>query len=368
VPTATPYGIVEMTPEREYLLLTEFFDGATEIGDAPIDDGVIDEALLLVRRLWDAGLAHRDIKPANLLVRDGHVILIDVFFVQVRPSPWRQAVDLANMMLVLGVRTDPQRVYDRALQLFTPDEIAEAFAAARGIASPTQLRTVLKEDGRDLVRQVRALAPARRPIALQRWSVRRVLLALAVVVAGIIAVNATVELLVPAYDVRLSSSPTCGTSSVMVLMAQSVPDATRVPCVASLPAGWSVGGLRIHRDEARFWLSSERVGHRSVEVRLTPPEECAVGDATEVPSDEQGAQRYERPASLPPNLRTTRYYVFSGGCVTYKFAIAGPDAATLVFEADGALAFQPRGPLVDKVRNDSDLILCGAGAPPCVGG
>ena len=72
--TATPYGIVEMTPAREYLLLTEFFDGAEEIGDAAVDDGIIDEGLLLIRQLWDVGLAHRDIKPANLLVKDGKVL------------------------------------------------------------------------------------------------------------------------------------------------------------------------------------------------------------------------------------------------------------------------------------------------------
>ena len=36
-----------------------------------VDDAVIDEGLMIVRRLWDAGLAHRDIKPANLMVRDG---------------------------------------------------------------------------------------------------------------------------------------------------------------------------------------------------------------------------------------------------------------------------------------------------------
>ena len=45
IPTATPYGIVEMTPEREYLLVTEFFDGAEEIGDADVDDDIIDEGL-----------------------------------------------------------------------------------------------------------------------------------------------------------------------------------------------------------------------------------------------------------------------------------------------------------------------------------
>ncbi len=67
--TAKPYGIVEITPEREYLLVTEFFAGAVEIGDAEIDDDVIDQGLLLIRKLWDAGIAHRDIKPGNLMVR-----------------------------------------------------------------------------------------------------------------------------------------------------------------------------------------------------------------------------------------------------------------------------------------------------------
>ena len=134
--TATPYGIVEMTPAREYLLLTEFFDGAEEIGDAVVDDAIIDEGLLLIRQLWDAGLAHRDIKPANLLVKDGKVLLIDVAFMQLRPSPWRQAVDLANMMLVLACRTDADRVYERALRFFTADEIAEAFAADAAWPAP----------------------------------------------------------------------------------------------------------------------------------------------------------------------------------------------------------------------------------------
>ncbi|MET0911311.1 MAG: phosphatase PAP2 family protein, partial [Ilumatobacteraceae bacterium] len=163
IPTAEPMGIVELTPEREYMLVTSFLDGALELGDAEVDDTIIDEGLQIVRRMWDTGLAHRDIKPANLLVRDGHLAVIDVAFAQVRPSPWREAVDLANMMLVLAVRTDAQRVYDRAVRVFTPDEIAEAFAAAHSVASPTQLRVALKKDGRDLLARFRALAPHRRP-------------------------------------------------------------------------------------------------------------------------------------------------------------------------------------------------------------
>jgi tRNA A-37 threonylcarbamoyl transferase component Bud32/membrane-associated phospholipid phosphatase len=187
LPTPTPYGFVEITPEREYMIVMEFFDGAMEIGGAVIDDEVIDEGLLLVRRLWDAGLAHRDIKPANLMVRDGKLLLIDVFFVQVRPSPWRQAVDLANMMLVLALRTDAQRVYRHALKFFSDQEIGEAFAATRGVASPTQLRAALKRDSRDLLSEFRGLAPDRSPVAIQRWSVRRLVLGLSVlVVSGLV--------------------------------------------------------------------------------------------------------------------------------------------------------------------------------------
>ena len=249
VPTAAPAGIVELTPEREYLFVTEFFDGAEEIGDAPIDDDVIDQALTIVRQLWDAGLAHRDIKPANLMVLDGKVLLIDVFFVQVRPSPWRQAVDLANMMLVLAVRTDPERVYERALRLFTPDEIAEAFAAARGIASPTQLRTALKRDGRDLVARFRELAPKRPHIKLQRWNVRRIVYTLALLVGGLFVLMNSASLLTPAYDIDTPGSPDCGTGVEMVLTAQAVPSASSLPCLASLPTGWQLGGMRIRRGD-----------------------------------------------------------------------------------------------------------------------
>jgi len=179
--------VVEITPEREYMIVMEFFEGAVEIGDAEIDDAGIDEGLQIVRKMWDVGLAHRDIKPANLMVRDGKVLVIDVFFVQVRPSPWRQAVDLANMMLVLAVKSDAKRVYEHALEFFTEDDIGEAFAAARGVASPTQLRSMLKQDGRDLVGEFRSLAPERKPVSIQRWSLRRVVRTAGVLLLALVA-------------------------------------------------------------------------------------------------------------------------------------------------------------------------------------
>ena len=189
VPSAAPYGFVELTPEREYLLVAEFLAGGTEILDAEISRDTIRDALSIIRRLWNAGIAHRDVKPSNLLVCDGKVFLIDVAFCQVRPSPWRQVVDLANMMLVLALRTSPEIVYQEAQGLFSSGEIAEAFAATRGITVPSQLRAELRKDGRDLIGAFRALAPARAPIRIQRWTVRRLGVTVGVLLSAAIAAS-----------------------------------------------------------------------------------------------------------------------------------------------------------------------------------
>ena len=174
LPTPAPYGFAEITPEREYLIVMQFFEGAREIRNARVDDRVIDDALRVVRRMWDAGVAHRDIKPSNILVQDGKVLLIDVAFAAVRPTPWRQAVDLANMMLTLALASSPDHVYERALNVFAADDVAEAFAACRSITIPSQLRSLMRADGRHLTSRFRQLAPARRPVPVQLWDIHRV--------------------------------------------------------------------------------------------------------------------------------------------------------------------------------------------------
>jgi tRNA A-37 threonylcarbamoyl transferase component Bud32 len=194
LPTPRPYGFVEITPEREYLIVMEFFEGGREIGKPQVDDLVIDDALRVVRRMWDAGVAHRDIKPSNILVRDGKVLLIDVAFATVRPTPWRQAVDLANMMLTLALASTPEHVYERALKVFAADDVAEAFAACRSITIPSQLRSLMRADGRHLTGRFRQLAPARRPVPIQLWDIRR-----AAVTAGLVAALAAAVILFGIY-------------------------------------------------------------------------------------------------------------------------------------------------------------------------
>jgi membrane-associated phospholipid phosphatase/tRNA A-37 threonylcarbamoyl transferase component Bud32 len=335
-PTPAPLGIVEITPEREYLIAMDFFDDAVEIGEAGIDAHVIDEGLAMIRRMWDVGLAHRDVKPANLMVQRGELKLIDVFFVQVRPSPWRQAVDLGNMMLVLALRSDAQTVYDAALRYFTPDELAEAFAATRGVASPTQLRQHLKDDGRDLLAEFRSMEPARRPISVQRWSIRRVALILSSLVLLLLAGLAGVGLFFPTRGTV--TAPTCGTGQVMQLMAQAVPSASRLPCVDDeLPVGWSVGTSEIIQGKVNFVVG---VGDGSTEpVTVTLTESC------------------------PAPVEGTEQTPIDGGCVTYASTIADPDVPS--FPPGVGLSYTSRAGLIAAVADDDDQVLCGVPAPPC---
>ncbi|MEO2105768.1 MAG: phosphatase PAP2 family protein [Actinomycetota bacterium] len=185
------HGIVEITPEQEYLIVFAFVDGHDFDIQEDVSDELLDGCLSLVDQLWTAGIAHRDIKPGNLLVHGDHATLIDVAFAQLRPTPWRQAVDLGAMLLLLSLAADPDRVYRRALRLFEPEEIAEALAATDGFAIPSQLRGLLEDDGWAVRDRLRALAPEREAIRIHRWDRRRIaaaMLTLAVLLAAVLGV------------------------------------------------------------------------------------------------------------------------------------------------------------------------------------
>ena len=356
LPTPRPYGFVELTPDREYLLVSEFFDGAVELGEASVDEGVIDDGLSIIRRLWDAGLAHRDIKPANLLVRDHRMLLIDVAFVEARPSPWRQAVDLANMMLCLALRSSPGLVYERALRQFSVQEITEGFAATRGLAMPSQLRHMLRAQGRDLHAEfVRLLPSPPRPIRIQRWSLRRIgLMAVVVVLVVFIAqtfvgsiasneANAT-----PLYIGNLD----CTDLEPQWLEAQSVPSASMVPCMRFLPVGWKLASVTVNNGQSVLTLDHDRAGAGALVVRLTAG--CDPGGAAEGPSPTEGVQVYQRTESGSAQFGVTWYDQFPGGCVTSRLRLTTDPDGEFAAQAPQVLGYTTRAALQEALSQRSD--------------
>jgi membrane-associated phospholipid phosphatase len=355
LPTPAPYGVVELTPEREYLITFEFFDNAKELGEAEVDEAIIDQGLGIIRKLWDAGLAHRDIKPANLLVRDGRMVLIDVAFVQAHPSPWRQAVDLANMMLCLALRSDPGLVYGRAQQLFTVEEITEAFAATRGLTMPSQLRTLMREKGRDLHNEFLELLPERpSPISIQRWSIRRIGLAVLTLLLAIAVLGIGWGRLISDSDIEYApiqaQSLQCVPHEPLLLMAQSVPTASLVPCIEILPVGWTLGDVVVGNGRSRFTMTSDRGGVLVAELAAS----CDLTGAVELASERRDARRYLRTERSAAGVVMTRTYTFPGGCVTQRLATSEASRQQLAGESSFALGFTTRDALAAALRRGSD--------------
>jgi serine/threonine protein kinase len=329
---------------------------------------VIDDGLAVVRKMWDAGLAHRDIKPANLLVRDGRLYLIDVAFAEARPSPWRQAVDLQNMMMCLALRSSPERVYQRGLRQFTVEEITEALARftlpggirppwfALGLALPSQLRNLLRAESRDPYPEFVKLLPSPPPsVPIQRWSVRRVGLWAAIVgLLVLVAMNPTAV-----FDNRVAvrtplniHSLDCTQLEPLWLMAQSVPSASLVPCVQLLPAGWSVAEVAVNNGRSVITLDHDRAGKQALMVQLTAA--CDLTGATEVTSEQAGARRYLRVDRNAPGFSATRAYTFPGGCVTHRFSAAAPSALRLSDTASSEFGFVAREELRQALEERSD--------------
>jgi hypothetical protein len=169
-----------------------------------------------------------------------------------------------------------------------------------------------------------------------------------------LAAVAVVLAIVPAAcgtDTR--STPMCSLDAnfnALVLEAQAVPTADRVPCIRALPAGWSVLNTDIESGRARFALSSDRAGNRALQVTFSS--RCDTSGTTEIASDEKGARRFERVEVVTPGFKGTRYYRFAGGCVAYRFEL-GEEGRALANEATLALSFISRDTLDAKLRKDS---------------
>jgi hypothetical protein len=144
-------------------------------------------------------------------------------------------------------------------------------------------------------------------------------------------------------------------TALVVLMAQAVPTASQLPCVELLPAGWSVSEVFVRNGRVRFSLDSDRVGRHAVEVVLQ--QFCSMGaKVTKVPSDQDGTRSYQQVISIDPGRRYQGavYYLFTGGCVTYRLDFRSDEQARPLVEVLAALGFVTREALSETVADFTD--------------
>ena len=140
--------------------------------------------------------------------------------------------------------------------------------------------------------------------------------------------------------------PTCDperAGEILRIEAQSVPTAAYVPCIGALPVGWSFQSFEVSDRGTTFYLDSDRAGAQAVRVQLTHT--CDTSEATEVPTDTPGAEQFEKIDSLGDRYAGIRYYLFRGGCVTYRFDFKGTGRTELAREVSLALDFFARSEL-----------------------
>jgi hypothetical protein len=156
----------------------------------------------------------------------------------------------------------------------------------------------------------------------------------------------------------INAAPLCrsgshGAGNAVILMAQSVPSASWVPCVrTALPLGWNFHQLIARNDGSRFSLDSDRDGQEAIEVRLTAT--CATGGATEIPSDRDGMRRLEHVRRVEPTYAGERYYLFPGGCLTFAFRLGGDSPGEALALASQAVGVVRRTDLDAQVRDESN--------------
>jgi hypothetical protein len=141
----------------------------------------------------------------------------------------------------------------------------------------------------------------------------------------------------------------------VILLAQSVPTASWVPCLNPLPPGWHFTEMDARDGSARFVLDSDRndmTAPKAIEVQFTGS--CDTDGASRVPSDRDGMTRLERVTQVSPTYIGSRFYVFEGGCITVLFTLSGQDRSEPLALATQVLGAVPRDDLRDLVREQSD--------------
>ena len=145
------------------------------------------------------------------------------------------------------------------------------------------------------------------------------------------------------------SVPACTDVTRVALVAQSVPTASYVPCLGTLPAGWTSRSFDAVNGRTRFLLVSDRAGGRPVRVELR--ESCDSNSATPTTPRAAGVRTSIELRSISPRYAGRLIDVFAGGCITYQFDFQRGPHIALMEDFEGAIALVSRQELVVAVHD-----------------
>jgi hypothetical protein len=148
-------------------------------------------------------------------------------------------------------------------------------------------------------------------------------------------------------------APSCTPTQRLAIVAQSVPTATRIPCVEVLLPGWSAGGVHVEAGATVFTLNSDRAGQRAARVTLTA--DCDTSVATRVLGHDEGVERFERSTAVTNRVRHETFNVFSGGCITSTVNVPRVSAEVLIAEAETMILLYRREDLRRALRERAGI-------------
>jgi hypothetical protein len=195
-----------------------------------------------------------------------------------------------------------------------------------------------------------------RPIRVQRWTARRVgllavaagLLLLVVPLTGISAFDNNVAVRTSLHVDGLGCG---GPLEPLLVMAQSVPSATLLPCVSNPLPGWRVAEVAVNDGRSVVTLDHDRAGREAVVLRLAAT--CYIGTAVKTVSDDADVSRYESLERIGGGYAATRYDRFQGGCVTYQLRSNSDPNGAFASEAQVLLGFTSRQELARRLEQRS---------------
>lgn len=143
-------------------------------------------------------------------------------------------------------------------------------------------------------------------------------------------------------------------SGPIVLTAQSVPTASRLPCLRPMPAGWTFDDIQARAGRTRIKLDYGNDNNDAATITLT--QTCDVSGAKPVARRMLGdVRRFEDTEQRDTAGYTgSHYFVFAGGCVVEQFDIRGKGARAAAATISRSIVLIERTAVQQHVREYSN--------------